>query len=41
LNSGLCASLEPYLQSILLWLFLDMGSLVVFARAGLEPNPHN
>jgi hypothetical protein len=42
LNSGLrtCKAgallLEPHLQTILLWLFLEMGSLEHFAQAGLE-----
>jgi hypothetical protein len=41
LNLGLCAckavtlTLEPHLQSILLWLFWRMESLELFAHTGL------
>jgi hypothetical protein len=43
LNSGLCTCkadslpIEPNLQSILLWLFLKIGSGEQFVWAGLEP----
>jgi hypothetical protein len=42
LNSGLHACkvgtllLEQHLQSILFWLFLELGSHELFAKAGLE-----